>query len=205
MQGAAARLKAALGLALGAVHLTQHARSVRAEAQRLLGFSPERLEHVTAVAGVAASGVGVVQADEIELLVAAAWLHDIGYASEVADTGFHPLDGARHLRSIGASERLCRLIANHTHAWVEAEARGLADTLAEEFPAEHSPIADALTYADLTTGPTGDRVAVEDRLAEILERYPAGHVVHESIRRASAELIATVRRVEARMAAAHPR
>ena len=31
-------------------------------------------------------------------LVAAAWLHDIGYAPELVDTGFHPLDGARYLR-----------------------------------------------------------------------------------------------------------
>jgi hypothetical protein len=32
--------------------------------------------------------------------VAAAWLHDIGYAPAIAEsgTGFHPLDGARYLR-----------------------------------------------------------------------------------------------------------
>lgn len=142
---------------------------------------------------------------ESEMVVAAAWLHDIGYAPELADTGFHPLDGARYLRSSGAPERLCRLVANHTHAGVEAEARGLADTLADEFPVENSAVADALTFADLTTGPTGSPVSVEARLKEILERYEPGHVVHESIRRAAPDLIATVRRVEARLAAAQPR
>jgi hypothetical protein len=30
-------------------------------------------------------------------LVAAAWLHDIGYAPELAKTGFHPLDGSAAL------------------------------------------------------------------------------------------------------------
>ena len=40
---------------------------------------------------------------------------------------------------------------------------------------------DALAYADMTTGPTGLGMSVEDRLAEILERYgpgrpdPSGH------------------------------
>ena len=30
-------------------------------------------------------------------LMAAAWLHDVGYAPELVETGFHPLDGARFL------------------------------------------------------------------------------------------------------------
>ena len=37
-------------------------------------------------------------------LVAAAWLHDIGYAPELVETGFHPLDGARYLRRVGVDE-----------------------------------------------------------------------------------------------------
>ena len=37
-----------------------------------------------------------------DVLVAAPWLHDIGYAVEVTDTGFHPLDGACYLASPGA-------------------------------------------------------------------------------------------------------
>ena len=38
-------------------------------------------------------------------LVAAAWLHDIGYAPELVETGFHPLDGARYLRREGLMNR----------------------------------------------------------------------------------------------------
>lgn len=34
-------------------------------------------------------------------LVTAAWLHDIGYAPDLVETGFHPLDGARFLREMG--------------------------------------------------------------------------------------------------------
>ena len=59
----------------------------------------------------------------ILLLVAAAWLHDIGYAPTLAATVFHPLDGARHLRALG-HERLARLVAYHSSARWEAEALG---------------------------------------------------------------------------------
>src|SRR5690606_3886130 len=106
---------------------------------------------------------------------------------------------------LGAPERLCRLVANHTAAPVEAEARGLGGALAAEFPREESAVADALTFADLTTCPTGSPVTVEARLEEILERYEPGHVVHYSILRSAPELIALVRRVEARLAEARQR
>ncbi len=46
-------------------------------------------------------------------LVAAAYLHDIGYAPELAITGFHPLDGARHLRVTRA--RAARRIGGSPH------------------------------------------------------------------------------------------
>lgn len=178
----------------------------RLRLRALLAEDTRRWAHVTGVAALAADvGEGLDPSDS-RLLLAAAWLHDIGYAPDLVDTGFHPLDGARYLKSRGVPERLCGLVANHTHAWVEAETRGLADTLAAEFPAEHSPVADALTFADLTTGPGGAAVTAEERIAEILERYEPGHVVHESISRAAPDLVATVRRVQARLAAAaHPK
>jgi putative nucleotidyltransferase with HDIG domain len=169
-------------------------------AGELLGVGTARWHHSAGVATAAASLARMFNAADAELLVAAAWLHDIGYCGELVDTGFHPLDGARHLRALGASDRLCRLVANHTGAWAEASSRGLTDLLAGEFPAEESPLADALTYADITTGPAGQQLSAEERIAEILERYDAGHVVHRSIRHVAPELLATVRRVEDRMA-----
>jgi HD superfamily phosphodiesterase len=69
------------------------------------------------------------------LLRAAAVLHDVGYAPRLATTGFHPLDGARFLRDVhGGDERLVRLVANHSFALLEAEARGLREVLEAEFP-----------------------------------------------------------------------
>lgn len=187
---------------MGAVSTVAEAR---AEALRVLAGVETHAAHVTGVAAAAERLAPVVPVEDVDLLVLAAWLHDIGYAPELAITGFHPLDGARYLRAFGANERLRRLVANHTNAWVEAEARGLAGVLAEEFPREVSPTADALTYADLTTGPAGERVSVEERLAEIFVRYEAGDVVHESIRRAAPELMELAAQVEMRRSATRGR
>ena len=58
-------------------------------------------------------------------------MHDVGYAPDLAVTGLHQLDGARYLRdSQHAGTMLCRLVAHHSCAIVEAGERGLADAWA---------------------------------------------------------------------------
>jgi HD domain len=134
-----------------------------------------------------------------DLLVRATLLHDIGYAPDVRDTGLHALDGARWLRAHGASERLCSLVAFHSCAEIEADERGLRSTLDEDFIAEESRVADALTAADMMTGPAGDEMDVHARLAEVLVRYPENHEVHKAILRAGPRLVGSVRRDCARV------
>jgi hypothetical protein len=130
----------------------------------------------------------------------AAWLHDIGYAAPLVDSGFHPLDGARYLGDHGFGGRgLWTLVAHHTCAQIEADERGIGKVLAAEFPIgdiDPSTVA-ALTYCDMTTGPDGQLVDVEQRIAEILSRYPPDHVVHRSIARAAPSLRAQVAQVSA--------
>ena len=155
--------------------------AAREEAARLLGTTSDRWHHVVGVAAAARALVPVVPPEDGDLLVAAAWLHDIGYAPEIATTGFHPLDGARHLRALGAPARLCTLVAHHSAAVVEARVRHMRGVLLAEFPPEESIVADALTFADMTTSPTGLSVTVEDRLAEVLDRYPPDDPVHRAI------------------------
>jgi predicted hydrolase (HD superfamily) len=65
--------------------------------------------------------------------VAAAWLHDIGYALELVETGFHPLDGARYLRRVGVDGQVVNLVAYHSCAQTEADVRGPGAELAAEF------------------------------------------------------------------------
>ncbi|MFI9342362.1 HD domain-containing protein [Streptomyces sp. NPDC052773] len=71
-------------------------------AESLLPPLGNRWLHTQAVAARAREASAAVSEADRDLLVAAAWLHDIGYAPELRDTGFHPLDGARHLESLGA-------------------------------------------------------------------------------------------------------
>ncbi len=82
----------------------------------------------------------------------------------------------------------------------EAEVRGLRGQL-KRFPAEHGPVADALVWADMTTTPRGRPTNVEDRLAEILDRYPAGDPVHQAIKAASPDILAAACRTESRLSA----
>lgn len=149
---------------------------------------PRRWSHTQGVAAKATSIAHIVR-DGADTLVCAAWLHDVGYAPGLVVTGFHPLDGARHLRDVaGADDRLCRLVANHSYAIIEAKRRGLADELAGEFPEVGGLVADALTYCDMTTSPDGDPVDVDVRVTEILARYGDGDLVAESIRDAWPEI-----------------
>lgn len=138
---------------------------------------------------------------DVDLLVAAAWLHDVGYSPDLEDTGFHPLDGARHLRSVGVDPEVVGLVAHHSSALVEARERGMERELLTEFPPRDPAMMDALCYCDMTTGPDGERMTVDQRLDEIRSRYGPEDVVTRFVDRASAELMATVRRVEERLAA----
>jgi hypothetical protein len=159
---------------------------------------PRRWAHVQGVAARARtlkSSVGL----DADLLEAAAWLHDIGYLPELAATGLHGLDGARHLRDVQHAEPLlCRLVAHHSCAVIEAEERGLADDLRREFAPPPQPLADALTFCDMTTSPDGEQVHVTRRLAEIHDRYGSGHLVSRSIRRATPLILQAVDHVHAR-------
>lgn len=179
--------------------------AAREEAARLLGTASDRWDHVVGVAAAARAIIDVVPPEDGDLLIAAAWLHDIGYSSAIAENGFHPVDGARHLRAIGAPPRLCILVAHHSAALVEAKVRHMRAMLLAEFPPEDSIVADALTFADMTTSPTGQTVTVEERLAEILERYPASDPVHRAVKESADQLRAAVTRVEARLEVRQPR
>jgi len=158
---------------------------------------PRRWAHVQGVAARARSLAPAFTADR-ELLEAAAWLHDIGYLPELARTGLHALDGARYLSDVQhATPMLCRLVAHHSCAVIEAEERDLADVLRREFQPPPQPLADALTFCDMTTSPDGEPVNVDRRLAEILHRYGTGHLVSRSIRRATPMILRAVSQVQA--------
>ena len=158
-----------------------------------------RWRHVQQVAALA-EVVGTAFGEDGSTLVAAAYLHDIGYAPELAATGFHPLDGGRYVRSHG-HEQLALLVAHHSGARYEAKLRGF-DTYEAEFPFLDSPLDQALTYCDLTTSPAGERVTLEHRVAEITSRYGPEHSVARAINHCVPEFERAREATERRMAEA---
>lgn len=85
--------------------------------EKLADPLPRRWRHVRSVVRRARWVAGKVSlSDE---LVAAAWLRDIGYAPELMETGFHPLDGARSLRGAGVNGQVVSLVAYHSCAEID--------------------------------------------------------------------------------------
>jgi putative nucleotidyltransferase with HDIG domain len=154
----------------------------------------DRWSHLVAVGQQAerlAAGYDLVSSP----VVAAAWLHDIGYAPELAAFGFHALDGARALRRLGAPAEMVALVGHHTGARYEAEERGLLEPWSE-LPQPRGENLDILTMIDLATSPTGQPVRDVDRVQEILRRYDREHPVCRAVTRSQDELLASSARAK---------
>lgn len=130
-----------------------------------------RRAHSEEVGRKAAGAAHLVPAWLRSDLIAAATLHDIGYAHRV--TGFHALDGARFLAAKEFSSVVCSLVVHHSASTIEAEVRGLNLAVFEPFAVDQdlSAAHQVIAWADMTTGPAGQTVTVEERLDEICSRY----------------------------------
>jgi len=166
-------------------------------AGRLLEPLGSRWQHTQKVAERARRVSVLLDEPERDQLLAEAYLHDIGYAPELVETGAHQIDGARYVRSLG-HERLAGLVAHHSCASYEAEARGLRAEL-DEFPNEDSRLTRLLTYCDMTTGPTGSPMTLDRRLAEIEKRYGPDHFIPLALSQARPTLESHVGWVEAKL------
>lgn len=165
--------------------------------RKLAEALPRRWAHVQGVYRTAKTLRPIVDYDA-DLLEAAAILHDVGYAPDLAATEFHPLDGANYLDRVGASPRLVHLVAHHSYAALEAQLRGLGEQLTD-FDDEGGVVRDALWYCDQTTSPDGYAVSARERMAEIRYRYGLKHLVTRFITEAETELLAAVDRTEERL------
>lgn len=152
----------------------------------LLGDLRPRIDHVLAVGEKARRIAMAFDDEDAELLVTSAYLHDIGYAPELLDTGLHQIDGARWLYA-QRLDRLAALVARHSSAHVELELRGRADLLR---PCARPPedLAAALAYCDITTGPQGEDVTLDERIAEVGVRRGQDSIVYRALVAARPEL-----------------
>jgi hypothetical protein len=168
-------------------------------ARELLARLPDRLAHTEGVARKAEEAGTAFEPDEAADLVAAAWLHDIGYAPWLVGIRMHALDGGWFLQSRHYPERVCQLVAHHSGARFEARERGLLDRLEFSFPQPDPALLDALTYADMTTSPRGLPATFDERIAEILRRYPPDDPVRRAILAGRSDLAKSVEDTLARL------
>lgn len=176
----------------------------RDQARRHLASAlTRRWDHTQGVAAAAAGLVGGLTPGQSAILVAAAWLHDIGYAPDLVATGFHPLDGATFAHNDGFPAAVVSLVAFHTGARFEAERRGLTLEL-DQFADPDPVLLDALTCADMTTSPDGVPISAQSRLADIFTRYPPGTPVADAVHASAPQLLAAVARCRQRIVDAAP-
>jgi hypothetical protein len=161
----------------------------------LAGMGP-RWAHVQSVGRLAATLTASGHVSEV--VSAAAWLHDLGYAPSLVRTGFHPVDGALFLQESGAPVELVGLVAHHTAARFEAEERSLSDALAA-LPMPGSEDLDALTLVDLVVDPSGAHTSPCRRLDEVLTRYGPDDPVHRAISRSRPYLLESAARARRRL------
>ena len=160
-------------------------------AERMLAPLGDRWRHVQGVANRAMEIAAVLDKVDRTYLVAAAYLHDIGYAPPLHRTGLHQLDGASYVSTLGDT-RLTALVAHHSEARFEIRLRGFESEL-NAYEREESSTTDALTYCDLTTGPAGQAMTFDERLSEVVQRYGEGKIT-EALRLATPYLEAAVGR-----------
>ena len=159
-------------------------------------FRDRRWRHVQAV-GAKAELLAPAFGPDGAVLSASAWLHDIGYAAPLQETGFHPIDGARELNREGFDSRIAQLVANHSGACVEARLRGLVSEMSV-YPDDADAVRDALWTCDMTTSPVGEPIDFEDRLAEIKQRYGLSHTVPRAVEESGNEIRAAIARTRTR-------
>ncbi|NDL60185.1 HD domain-containing protein [Phytoactinopolyspora mesophila] len=148
-------------------------------AREFMSAMGRRWAHVQGV-GTTAQELASTTPRVPELVVAAAWLHDIGYSPRVRSSGFHPIDGAEFLAVRDAPSELVSLVAYHSGAEFEAEERGLSDALAS-YDRPNQMNLDLLTFFDMAVSPAGERILVQDRIDGILQRYEPDHPVHRAV------------------------
>jgi len=147
-------------------------------ATSLLECLGDRWLHTQHVIKLAMQIACILPDDDSDLLVAAAYLHDIGYAPSLSQTGFHPIDGAYYIEGLG-EYRLASIVAYHSGSRFTATMLHMSQELSH-FPYEHSLLIRCLNFCDMHSGPSGQPFTLTQRRDDILARYGRKHVVSYS-------------------------
>ena len=165
-------------------------RDAQTLAHTLLAEYPCRLDHVGGAAMIAGMAAGALRVEHADTVIAAAWLHDIGYAAAVARTGFHPLDGALFLAREGWPDPVVFMVAHHSHAAVLAPYYGVHHHMALLEHVE-GQADDIITFSDLRAGTNGLGADPRDRIDDMRQRHADRTFVPDDIREARYRMLLT--------------
>lgn len=155
----------------------------RALSTELLDATPHLLQHSARSAEHATDHARRITRSRAEEVIAAAWLHDIGYLPQLRRTGFHPLDGALYLMAAGWPERVVRLVAHHSYAALEAPFYGVGHHLGVIEPVTGID-ADLLVSADLSAGSGASPPSIDERIVALRDADGALGLVPIEVREA---------------------
>lgn len=115
-------------------------------------------------------------------LLKACYLHDIGYSPQLNQYNFHPLDGAIFAREQGFSKPVVAAVLFHSCAYetVKVTRPDLLPIYEEknaDLDEQDRTFIDLVTYCDLHTSPTGQRITLEKRVQDVVDRYGEHHPV----------------------------
>lgn len=163
------------------------ATAILADDQALLGHSQTAAEQ-------AARACARLGCRDTDVVVAATWLHDIGYAHTLRSTGFHPMDGALALMKDDWPDRVISLVAHHSQATMEAPYYSVAHHLRLIDSVSGLP-ADIVTFADVTSSRSGGIVTPAARIEQLRQDdIDSGSPVPVDVRESRyASLISTTR------------
>jgi hypothetical protein len=166
----------------------------QAVAQQILGRESFRWAHTLGVVRLVKESLAMVPREERSVVLAAAYVHDLGHVRRLKVTRCHALDGAMYVWGAG-HQQLAAMVAQHSGARYEARLRGLGREMTA-FPLADSSALDLLTYSDLKMDHYGRRCSVDERLEGIAIRYGKDHIVTRALQLAESELRQSVFRVE---------
>lgn len=159
---------------------------------------PQRWVHTVGVATRALELADAAQVTGVDrvLLADAAWLHDVGYAVTSLSYTWHPLAGAALLRQWDLPP-VANLVAWHSTAAEEAPLLGtVMEQVLSGYPRPDGLVADLLTVADMTTGPDGSTVTLQQRLVDIRARHGASSTAAQAMETAWPRLLLACARVQ---------
>lgn len=133
-------------------------------------------------------------------LIQAAFLHDIGYSPKLNKNNFHPFDGAHFAQQAGFPKPVIAAILFHSEAYETVK-----ETRSDLFPTyslnhdlldeQDRLFIDLVTYCDVQTSPQGEKISLDERVQDVVNRYGKTHPVSQMMIHCKPKYQNTIERV----------